>query len=503
MAEPSPKTLERLSTGNAALDRILGGGVPNRSVLVIAGAPGTGKSVLALQLIFALARHGKKALYYSTLSEPAHKLIHYTQLFSFFDPALVDHRVIFADLGHRLRADGPEPALGHVLEQVEREEPDLVVIDSFKAIHDMVADRDRGRRFAYELAVSLSAWNATTILVGEYTSDEVGILAEFAIADGIIRLTNHPQELTASRQLEVLKLRGTGYITGRHFFDIAGEGIAVFPRVTAPEPTPERGLSLATRVSTGVRGLDDLLGGGLPAASVTIVQGSTGIGKTLLSLHFLVDGAARGERGILFTLEETPDQIRSIGRGFGWDLPAFEAEGRLTIEYTSPVELSTDRFLYSAQQRIASVGAQRAMLDSVSTAALGVSSERRFREMIYALCKHVRRAGVTLIMTMEVGEVLGSVTLGGHGISAAADNIVLLRYLELAGGLQRAIAVLKARGVQHRTELRRLTIGAEGVQVGSRFSDLFGVLTGIPQRVSRRRKSAKRQSTPRKGRRRP
>jgi len=481
--------IERLTTGSPALDRILGGGLPVRSVVVIGGEPGSGKTVFTLQMLFHLARQGKKTLYFTTLSEPALKLIHYMQLFSFFDQRLLDDGVTFVDLSSELRKEGPESALKQIISRVEQEEPDLVAIDSFKAIHDILGDPASGRGFVYDLAVEMASWGATTLLVGEYMSQDIETHPEFAIADGIVLLKNKHQELTAVRAMEVLKLRGADYITGQHFFEMNQDGLAFYPRVRAPEWNGSAPISSDERVSTGVEGLDRLLHGGFPRNSSTVVSGGTGTGKTLLSLHFLVEGARRGERGIYFTLEETPDQLYSGAAAFGWDLRALESKGLLTVTYTSPVEMSTDKFLNEVRQQVKAEGAQRAVLDSVTSLALGVPSERRLRELVYALTKHLRAARVTLLLTMEVAELLGSAQITGHGVSSLADNVVLLRYVEMEGRLQRAMSVLKARGIKHETELRQVGIGTQGFEVGPPFTEFRGVLTGVPLPIERVRTS--------------
>jgi circadian clock protein KaiC len=474
-------TLERLGTGSTALDAILGGGIPAGSVTVVAGEPGSGKTVFTLQALFHHARQGKKCLYFTTLSEPSLKVIRYMQLFSFFDSRLIEERVVFVDLGSTLRKDGAEKTLAQMMLRVESEGPDIVAIDSFKALHDLLPNDSHSRIFVYDLAVGVAAWGATTLLVGEYTLEDIGVAPEFAIADGILRLTTERRELAAARQLEVLKMRGADYVTGRHFFDIAADGLTVYPRVRGPEMNGEPPVDLTDRVATGVAGLDAILLGGLPQASATMVQGGTGTGKTLMGLHFLLEGARQGEPGILFTLEETPAQIRAVAKNFGWNLVPLEDQGRLLISYTSPVELVTDRFLNEALKQIARIGARRAVIDSLTSMSLGVASQRRFRELVYALIKHFRVAGVTPVMTMEVAELLGTAQLTGHGVSSIADNLIVLRYVEVDGHLERAVFVLKARGIGHTSELRRFLIDDRGAHVGERFQDLRGVLTGVPQ----------------------
>lgn len=470
------------STGNPTLDRLLGGGLPARSVVLVAGEPGSGKTVLTLQLLFHAASQGKKCLYFTTLSEPAIKVIQFMQQFDFFDLSLLEKRVVFADLGAAIRK-GAEETLEAIEQRVEEEEPDFVAIDSFRAIGELLRGRERLRPFIYDLATMMAGWGTTTLLVGEYTRHEFSTFAEFAIADGIVRLGSERQELTSVREIEIFKMRGLNYVSGRHFFDIGAQGVTFYPRVSAPVVQQDKApIDISDRAGTGVEGLDDLLGGGLPRGSTTILEGGTGSGKTLLSFSFLLEGARRGERGVYFTLEETPEQLRATMQSVGWDLAALEKQGLLIIRYTSPVELSTDRYLYEARKLVETFGARRAVFDSLTTMALGVPSQRRFKEMVYAIAKHLRGEGVSLLMTVEAEQLLGTARLSGQGVSFIADNLIQLRYVELGARLERAISVLKARGIRHGMELRSLLIDDDGLQVvGGRFRDLRGVLTGLPK----------------------
>jgi len=484
-----PLHLERLPTGSAAFDRILGGGLPARSLTIIAGEPGAGKTLFALQMLFHLARQGKRGLYFTTLSEPSLKLIRYMQQFSFFDQEAIGRLLAFVDLGAQVRASvggipGTDDLLKAITARVEAEEPDFVVIDSFKALREFLGDDPAIRSFVYDLAVHMASWGAAALFVGEYTSEEVASFAEFAIADGIVRFGTAREDLTAARVVEVLKLRGADCVLGRHFFEIGANGLTFFPRVRSPDEGGQGGAAtFAERASTGIAGLDEMLGGGLPRSSATVVQGATGTGKTLLGLQFLLEGARRGEPGIHFTLEETADQLRGIGEGFGWELRELERRGLLTFSYASPVELSTDAYLNQARALVERVGARRAVLDSLTSMELGVPSQRRFKELVYAMTKHFRALGVTLNLNMEVTELLGSAQLSGHGVSFAADNLIQLKYVEQDGRLERGISVLKARGVRHTSEVRRMSIGERGVGVGAAYTGLRGVLTGLPTPV--------------------
>jgi circadian clock protein KaiC len=476
---------ERLGTGSEAFDRILGGGLPARSITVIAGEPGAGKTLFAQQMLFHLARQGKKGLYLTTLSEPAVKLIGHLQHFAFFDERLIDDGIVFADIGTVIREKGPDAALAAITDRVEQEGPAMVVIDSFRALDDLLSHAGPSRTFLYDLAVHAATWGVTTLLVGEFGNEDLASHPSFAIADGIIRFTNEVYELTRVRVVEVLKLRGADYVAGQHFFEIASGGLSFFPRVRSTDREPDAPLQTDPPASTGIAGMDEILGGGFPRASSTVVQGGTGTGKTLLALQFLVEGARRGESGILFALEESAGQLREVARLFQWDLPELERRHLLEIRYVSPVELSTDRFLEQARQRAQQLGVRRAVIDSLTSMELGVPSQRRFKELVYAVTKHFRAAGVTLILNMEVPDLLGSARLSGHGISFAADNVVQLRYVEIEGRLERGLIVLKARGLRHATDVRRLVIGASGLQVGLPYEGFRGVLTGLPTPTTR------------------
>jgi circadian clock protein KaiC len=471
-----PLVLE--STSDPELDAILGGGLPASSMTVVGGEPGTGKTILALQILFHAAHAGKKCIYFTTLSEPAIKVLRYMQQFAFFDPALIDDRVLFIDLGEFVRK-GAEETLVRLTETLDTHNPDFVVIDSYRAIGDLIRAPGVARSLVYDLSVELLGHSATTLLVGEYTRAELSTVPELAVADGIIALASRPEDLTSVREVEIVKMRGADFIGGRHFYDITPAGLVFYPRVraahSAASPISDE------RESTGVAGLDALFRGGIPRSSATIFQGATGAGKTLLSLQFILEGARSGQPGVFFTLEETPDQLRRHVQNLGFEISTLERDGLVTLEYASPVELSTDRFLNHARKLIKRVGAQRVALDSLSTLALG--SERRFRELAYALAKHAREAAVTLVVTVESPQLLGAATLSAEGVSFIADNLVQLRYVELDGKLVRAISVLKARGIDHETELRRISITAAGIEVVTgAFDELRGVITGLAER---------------------
>lgn len=473
----TPRRLPLASTGDDRFDAILGGGIPTESSVMVAGPPGSGKTVLILQMLFRAARAGQRSLYFTALSEPALKVIRYMQVFDFFDQALLEEFIVLSDLGVAVR-DGAAGTISELSRMMEKHEPQFLVIDSVRSVIDLMPDHRTSRSFIYELATRSATWGTTTFLLGEYAADDPLQSPEFAVADGILRLGVRRHDLTAVRELEVVKLRGADYVSGKHFFEITPAGVFVFPRVRAPHSVDSHMAEAVGRVSTGTKGLDELFGGGIPGLSTTVVQGATGSGKTIVGLQFLIEGAARGEKGMLLTLEETPEQLRSLAATLGWNLLELEKQGRLTIRYESPVEISTDRYLQMARDEVRLTGITRVVLDSLTSLSLGVTSDRRYKELVYAVSKHMRSCGATLLMTVETEQVLGAETVvGGHGVSFMADNVLQLRYVEAGGHRERAISVLKARGVKHDTAMRLLRIEPGGPVVAR---------TGLTQPVGAR-----------------
>ena len=472
--------LGRLTTGVPYLDGLLSGGVPIYSVNVVSGAPGTGKSILCQQIAFHNASPSTKVLYLSTLSEPLEKLVRYQQGFTFFDKGKLDRTVIYGDIGETILQEGASKTIEVLLARLrESGNINLVVIDSFKALSESVSNVKEGRALAYNLALQLSKIPCTSFLVGEYTRREMEEEPIFAIADGILELTNQPKEMGTGRYLRVLKLRGGNYYPGLHSFDIDGEGIQLHPRLRtaeAPSETP----NLQEKVETGIEGLDEMFQGGIPGGSATLVAGGTGSGKTLLGLHFIAKGNDQGEPAVLATLQEIPEQLCRIASGFGWDLKEMEREGMLRLLYLPPVELDIDKFAADLQHAIGETGATRVVIDSVLDLETAAASKSRYTEYMYSLVSFFKSRGITSLLTSETPDLFGSVRLSDSGVSVVADNVVLLRYVEMDSAITRAISVLKARGTGHDKSLKEFEITPRGMKILGKFQGQTGIMSGAP-----------------------
>jgi len=470
--------LEKLSTGIPSLDRILQGGLPRNSVNVIAGPPGTGKSILAQQMVFHNARADDRAPYLVTVSEPTVKMLRYNQRFSFFDAERVGKNVIYLDLGSTLLQGGLDEVTRQIEEYIEKYSPVVLAIDSFKALHEVAKDVPQLREFAYRLAIRLTTWGTTTLMVGEYTWESIYETPIFAIADGIFYLDHAMRGMQTERYLEVLKMRGDGYFAGKHPFSVGSDGITVYPRLTTPavlEPYPVG----KRRLSLGVPGLDEMTYNGVLCATSTLVAGSAGTGKTLLGLHFLLEGIRREESGLLITFQETPSMLRAFSRGIGWDLEQLEAEGQLFLLYSSPVELSVDQHAETIHQCIAETGARRIVMDSLKDIELATPDKVRYKDYIYSMVNEFRRQGITSLLTAEIPEIFGPFTVSEYDVSFVTDNVILMRYVEIEGHVARALSVLKMRGSDHAKSVREFQIRPQtGIEVLQPFSDYDTVLTG-------------------------
>src|SRR3954471_13034921 len=298
----------RVSTGNPEADRILEGGFPLNSINILMGEPGTGKTLFAEQLLFANADGDRPCLYLTTLSEPLSKVVTYLQNFAFYDENKMGTSVVYEDVGAMLVAEGPEALLSRVREAIETIGPKIIVIDSFKAIHDLTPSEQERRRLVSSLAGLLGAFATTTFLVGEYRAQDVALFPEFAVADGIVEFARQKRSTTDERFMRVSKLRGSGYLEGLHGIHISSAGFEIYPRLVSPS-VPEQYSTKRERIRTGVAGLDEMLHGGVWRGSTTLIAGPTGWGKTLLGLHFALAASGAGEASLYVNFRKIPPSL--------------------------------------------------------------------------------------------------------------------------------------------------------------------------------------------------
>jgi len=474
--------IQKLPTGIKNLDLILNGGIPQLSVNLVTGPPGGGKTILTQQILFNNAAPGLKVLYITTLSEPAMKLIRYQQEFDYFDMSKLNEAIVYVDIGNVIREKGLTEAIDVAIGYVKEYNPAIIAIDSFKAIHDLAQSASEVRSFGYDLAVKLSTWECTSFLVGEYTEEEIQKEPIFAIADGVISLTNDIQGMQRVRQLEIRKMRGGACFSGKHPFEISTAGVTVYPRIKTPSTPPLYDIA-ERKIPIGISGLDEMFEGGIPQGTATLVAGGAGSGKTLLGLHFVINGIEQGEPGVIVNFQETPSQLRTIALGFGWDLEKMEKEESLKVLYSSPVELNVDQHTAIIKDTVEQIGAKRILIDSLMDIEIATPDKVRYKDYIYSLVNFFKANGVTSFMTNEIPELFGSLKLTSYGISFISDNVILLRYVEVESAITRALSILKMRGSNHDKDIREFKIGSSGITILKKFEQQEGILTGRPTRT--------------------
>jgi circadian clock protein KaiC len=474
--------MDRISTGNAELDRILGGGLPRGSLVVLAGSPGSGKTILAQQVCFANGSAEHPAVYYTTLSEPHSKMIRHLESFDFFDKSKLGQSVEFNHLTSLSGTGDLDAAVSEVVKHSFDVSPSVVVIDSTKALHEAMGKGEDFRAVVYDLASRIAHTDSVLIFVGEYSLDDVVNVAEFAVADAIVYLANEATGTHDERWLRVAKLRGSEYLSGMHSFRITPRGLSVFPR---PEKLsiPQHEVS-EKRISSGVPGLDQMIGGGIPSGSISLVAGPSGGGKTVLGLHFIVEGLARGERCLYASFQETAAQLIAKARAFGWDLERAISEGRLQVLHIQPVEMTLDEV---GSVLLGSVDElSRIVIDSMGELQQAARGSDRFPDYLWALMSGLRSRGASIFLTSETAAFFGPTFELARGLSFVVDNVILLRYTEIESEIRRALSIVKMRESDHVKSLVVFEIGGKGAQVKGKFAGVSGVLTGTPVRTEER-----------------
>jgi circadian clock protein KaiC len=454
----------RVSTGNREADLILEGGFPANSLNILMGEPGTGKTLFAEQLLFFNANGERPVLYLTTLSEPLSKMVTYLQQFGFYDEEKLGTSVIYDDMGPALAHEGPEVLLARLREAIQTIGPSIIVIDSFKAVHDLATSPVRMRRLVSEMAGLLGAYATTTFLVGEYRAQDVARYPEFAVADGIIEFARQKRSTTDERFLRVSKLRGSGYLEGLHGIQLTSSGMEVYPRLVSPTVPIEYTVQ-PERVKTGVAGLDAMLGGGLWRGSTSLLMGPTGSGKTMMALQFAIAGAADGRPALYVNFQENPTQLARVIQGLD---PDGKSRPHLHLLYTSAVELQIDRIIVDIFRTIESQKIRRVVIDAVGDLAMAAGDPQRIHDYLYALVQRFASSAVTTLLVMEdfFHGPSGAPFSAGEftRLSYMCDNLILLE-IQRNQRLRRSISVYKTRASGHADEVRTLALSEQGARV--------------------------------------
>ncbi len=490
--------IKSLQTGVVGLDTVLGGGLPEYSFNLIAGGPGAGKTTLAQQIIFANATAKRPALYFTVLGEPTIKMLRYQRQYSFFDSSKVGSALQLVNLSEETLTLNLSGVLDRISAEVEKATPGIIVVDSFRTIAGRNPDIGSAGvmaldQFVQRLALHLTSWEVTSFLIGEYDEQEQRNPV-FTVADGVIWLSQAVDRNSVVRKLQVIKSRGRAPMPGLHTFRITDSGLQVFPRI--PERKRDRPSKKPVRLSTGVPGLDKIMGGGIVSGDAVMLTGPAGSGKSTVATQFVAECLREGNSAVIAVFEEHPKEYLARVAGRDPVMQKMLDAGKLKVIYLRPLDLSVDEALSEIVDAALGINADRVVIDSLSgfEVALAPTFREDFQESLYRLVSALTATGVTVMMTAEVTGGFTDTGFTSEGVSFITDEIIIQRYVEIEGALKRVMAVIKMRGSAHSADFRTYELTAKGVKLGPKLTGYDGITSGVPTRQSTPKKAGVRSS---------
>lgn len=495
-----PTMLDRLATGVPGLDAVLEGGLLRGGVYLVQGPPGSGKTILGNQVCFDHAVGGGRAVYMTLLAESHTRMLAHMRRMHFFRTELIPDQVHYLSAFKVLEGEGLHGLLTVLRKTVTARSATLLVLDGLVSAEEVSPSAKEFKKFVHELQIVCSMTACTALLLSS-TERPRPFRPEHTMVDGIVELGDELKSLRSVRSIVVRKMRGTAPVLGRHTVEISDAGLRVVQRFETrtsalqaeDRPTPH------DRLPLGIPSLDEMLGGGLAARSITMLLGPTGVGKTTLGLQFLGAGAARGEPGVYFGFYEHPAALLERSRRLGLGFEGIN-DGPVELVWHRPVEGIIDvvgeRLLALVKRR----GARRLVIDGMAGFQVSVDEPDRVRDVFAALADELAREGVTTIYTMETADLLGPrIEVPVKGVSAITHNIVLMRHVELEARLYRLLSILKVRDGDCDGAIREFRISDTGIEILDTFTMADRILTGSANidgaRARRRTRGGKRKPT--------
>ena len=476
-----------ISTGNTGLDRILKGGLPAHRVYLVEGAPGSGKTTLALQFLLEGVRLGERVLYV-TLSESREELqavatTHGWSLDGFDIFELESTDGLFGgdreqSIIHPWEMELTE-TVKLILGEVERVQPRRVVFDSLSEMRLLAADPLRYRRQILALKQFFSGRRSTVVLVDDMTGSENGRDAHLhSLCHGVVTLERLTLDFGAARRrLQVQKVRGVDFVAGYHDLNLRKGGLDIFPRIVAADHQSD---FVGDPVPSGVAELDALFAGGPRRGTCTLFTGAAGAGKTTIALQYVHAACERGEHCTIFQFDERVGTLLARAKAFNIDLRPHIDRGRLVIEQNDPAEISPGEFAARVQQEVQTRGVTLIVIDSLNGYLSAMPQEQQLILQMHELLSYLNQQGVATFLINPQHGLMGNMATN-LDISYVADAVLLLRFFEAGGRIRKAVSVLKNRGGFHENAIREFRIDGQGLRVGEPLTEFKGVLTGTPE----------------------
>jgi circadian clock protein KaiC len=474
----------KAKTGIWGLDNILAGGFSRGHVFLVEGAPGTGKTTVALQFLLDGAKAGEKCLYI-TLSETERELregaashgwsLDGIEVFELLPPeSLLDsdqqQSLLYSsdlELGETTK---------QIFEAVDRSRPNRVILDSLSEIRLLAQSSLRYRRQILSIKHYFAQFNTTVILLDDLTA-EVADKTVHSVAHGVVRLEElAPAYGAERRRTRVIKYRGVKFRGGYHDVTITTGGLNVFPRLVASE---YRSSFSRTKVSSGIPEFDRLLGDGVETGSSTLILGPAGTGKSLAAIVFVVAAIKRGEKAALFVFDEELGLLFARMKGLGIDLEAMQRSGALVIEQVDAAELSPGEFAHRVRERVDQDRIKTVVIDSLNGYQAAMPDENSLILHVHELLQYLNRRGAATFMTVAQHGLVGDMK-APVDVTYLADTVILLRFFEALGSVRRAMSIIKKRTGAHESTIREYRIDGRGLTIGEPLEGFQGVLRGVP-----------------------
>ncbi|WP_244434127.1 ATPase domain-containing protein [Azospirillum sp. B506] len=480
---PKPIPIEKVQTGIPEFDLILRGGLPRGRIHLLEGAPGTGKTTIALQLLIQARCDGKTGLYI-TLSEDAKELetTAASHGWSLDDFSVFDIVPIEAQLDRQQSVLYPsEVELGEtvrlIIERIERDDPEVLVIDTVSELRLLAQDQLGYRRQVLALKQFLQGRRCTTLILDDLTHQD-GTSDLHSLVHSVIVLEQLERTYGAARRrLRIAKMRGADYQSGWHDFAITRTDVLVFPSLIAGEHKSD---FEPTTMESGLPALDDLMGGGLTHGTTTMLVGPSGVGKSSLALQYVTAAVRRGEHAAYFSFDENFKTLGLRSIALGIDIREAVQQDRVGWQRANPSRLSPGQFVWQVRREVEDRNARIVVIDSLNSYLSTMPEEKALTLQMHELLTYLNNKGVVTILVLAQQGIVGDVQ-NPVDLSFMSDTVVLLRFFEAEGEVRKAISVVKKRTGVHELSIREFRLFPDGMQVGPQLMDFRGVLTGVPE----------------------
>ena len=478
------------ATGVAGLDDILNGGLTPNRLYLLEGMPGSGKTTLAFQFLMEGVRRGEPVLYV-TLSETAEEIRAVAASHGWSPDGISIRELVPSqqslDPGEQYTVFHPSEVelsdtTKKIVEDVEKLKPTRIVFDSLSELRLLAGNPLRYRRQILALKQFFSGRRCTVILLDDLTSAEHDLQVQ-SIAHGALLLEHTmPSFGPPRRRLSVTKYRGSDFRAGYHDYAIRRGGLEVFPRLVAAEHRSE---SSRERLSSGLAGLDKLIGGGLERGTSTLVQGAAGTGKSTISALFCARAAERGERSALFIFDESVNTLFSRLDGLGIPLRKHAEAGLVAVQQVDPAELSPGELVHAIRRAVEQDKARIVVIDSLNGYLNAMPDDKFLIVQLHELLTYLGQRGVASVLVAAQHGLMGAAMTTPIDASYLADSVMLLRYFEADGEVRHAISVVKMRGGEHERTIRDFSMKGGRLHIGEPLRDYRGVFTGVPEKKTK------------------